>query len=75
MMRSRMRLKAAPAWRTSVAPSGWIGPTSRPRPNASAAEARRRMARTWLRMKAAAIRNTTSEVPASQSTMKYSEAK
>ena len=49
-MRSCMRLNAAAAWRTSVAPSGRIGGTSRPMPNASAAAASRWMPRTWLRM-------------------------
>ena len=67
-MRSCMRLKAVAAWRTSVAPSGRMAPASRPRPNASAAAARRRMARTWLRRKRAAMPNSSSAEPTSQST-------
>ena len=47
--RSCMRLNAVAARRTSIAPSGRIGPGSRPMPNASAATARRLMPRTWLR--------------------------
>ena len=67
-MRSCIRLKAVAAWRTSVAPSGLIGPMSRPMPNASAAAASRRIARTWLRMNSAAMPNSSSAVPTSQST-------
>ena len=67
-MRSCMRLNAAAAWRTSTAPSGLIGPMSRPMPNASAAAARRRIARTWLRMNSAAMVNTSNDTPTSQTT-------
>ena len=67
-MRSCMRLKAVAAWRTSSAPSGLIMPASRPMPNASAAAARRRMARTWLRMNSAAIANTSAAMPTTHST-------
>ena len=63
-----MRLKAVAAWRTSVAPSGLIGPISRPMPNASAALARRRIARTWLRMNSAAMANSSSAMPTIQRT-------
>jgi hypothetical protein len=65
-MRSCMRLKACAAWRTSLAPSGFIGPMSRPRPKASAAPARRRIARTWFFMNSAAIRNSSTADPTSQ---------
>ena len=67
-MRSCMRLNAAAAWRTSVAPSGLIGPRSRPMPKSSAAVASRRIARTWLRMNSAAMPNSSSAVPTSQTT-------
>ena len=67
-MRACMRLNAAAAMRTSVAPSGLIGPRSRPMPNASAASARRRIARTWLRRNRAAIPNSSSAEPTTQST-------
>ena len=67
-MRSCMRLKAVAALRTSVAPSGRMAPLSRPRPKSSAAAARRRMARTWLRMNSAAMPNSRMELPPSHST-------
>ena len=67
-MRSCMRLKAAPACRTSVAPSGRISGPSRPRPKSSAASASRRSERTWMRMNKAAITNSSTADPASQPT-------
>ena len=67
-MRSCMRLNAVAARRTSIAPSGRIGPRSRPMPNASAARARRRIARTWLRMNSAAMANSGTAAPTIHST-------
>ena len=67
-MRSCMRLNAAATCRTSVAPSGLMGPRSRPMPNASAASARRRMARTWMRRNIAATANSSNAEPTTHST-------
>ena len=67
-MLARMPLKAAPAWRTSIAPSGLMGPVSRPLPKSSAAEARRRSARTWFFMNSAATVKSSREDPMIQMT-------
>ncbi|MNJ58453.1 hypothetical protein D3C77_540860 [compost metagenome] len=53
-MRERMSRKAVAAARTSRAPCGLKRGTLSPRPKASAAWARRSMARTWLRMNSTA---------------------
>ena len=61
-----MRMKAAEAWRTSVAPVGLNPGTSRPLPKLSAALARRLIGRTWLRMKMVATMNRTMALPIDQ---------
>ena len=65
-MRSRITRKAAAACRTSLAPSGLKSGTSRPLPKLSAAMARRRIERIWLRMKAMAMANSTRALPTIQ---------
>ncbi len=63
VMRSRMRLNSIAARRTSLAPSGLKSWIAWPLPNDSAAAARRRIGRTWLRMKTPAMANRISDVP------------
>ena len=63
LMRSRMRKKAAAAWRTSVAPAGFSSSVPTPLPKLSAASARRRIGRIWLRKKTMAMASRISEAP------------
>ena len=51
------------ACRTSDAPSGRKRATSRPRPKLSAALARRRIGRIWLRMNTSATAESTIDEP------------
>ncbi len=63
-MRSRIRMKATPARRTSSAPRGWksVG-IGLPLPKLSAASASFRIGLIWLRRKAMAMASSTSDVP------------
>ena len=64
--RSFISMKATAARRTSRAPRGRKFGASRPLPKASAASARRRIGRIWLRRKMMATVSSTSEVPTIQ---------